>query len=135
MSCVHSNVSYIFQCNTNDNVICQVLIQKSFFCSTTRDKEGTSYSFQRMKERQEKILEFSYDYEKSEGDNYLFSQMDVFIIILMSRHQCRYPWPSPAIILYHPSLLVGACGVVIIVVGNEHGDTSSNPGRDWLHFT
>ena len=23
----------------------------------------------------------------------------------------------------------------IIVVGNGHGDTSSNPGRDWLHFT
>ena len=29
----------------------------------------------------------------------------------------------------------GACGVIVIVVGNEHGDTSSNPGRDWLHFT
>ena len=25
--------------------------------------------------------------------------------------------------------------VMVIVVGNEHGDTSSNPGRDWLHFT
>ena len=24
----------------------------------------------------------------------------------------------------------GACGVVVIAVGNEHGDTSSNPGRD-----
>ena len=23
---------------------------------------------------------------------------------------------------------------MVIVVGNEHGDTSSNPGRDWLHF-
>ena len=31
--------------------------------------------------------------------------------------------------------LGGARGVMIIVVGNEHGDTSSNPGRDWLHFT
>ena len=29
----------------------------------------------------------------------------------------------------------GACGVIVIVVGNGHGDTSSNPGRDWLHFT
>ena len=29
----------------------------------------------------------------------------------------------------------GARGVVVIVVGNGHGDTSSNPGRDWLHFT
>ena len=28
-----------------------------------------------------------------------------------------------------------ACGVVVIIVGNGHGDTSSNPGRDWLHFT
>ena len=29
----------------------------------------------------------------------------------------------------------GARGVVVIVVGNGHGHTSSNPGRDWLHFT
>ena len=28
-----------------------------------------------------------------------------------------------------------ARGVVVIVVGIGHGDTSSNPGRDWLHFT
>ena len=26
-------------------------------------------------------------------------------------------------------------GVMVIHIGNEHGDTSSNPGRDWLHFT
>ena len=32
-------------------------------------------------------------------------------------------------------LFRGARGVIVIVVGNEHGDTSSNPGRDWLHFT
>ena len=29
----------------------------------------------------------------------------------------------------------GARGVMVIVVGNGHGDTSSNPGRDSLHFT
>ena len=29
----------------------------------------------------------------------------------------------------------GARGIIAIVVGNEHGETSSNPGRDWLHFT
>ena len=28
----------------------------------------------------------------------------------------------------------GACGVMVIVVRNVHGDTSSNPGRGWLHF-
>ena len=27
------------------------------------------------------------------------------------------------------------CGVMVIVPGNRHGDTSSNPGRDWLYFT
>ena len=29
----------------------------------------------------------------------------------------------------------GARGIMVIVEGNEHGDTSSNPGWDWLHFT
>ena len=28
-----------------------------------------------------------------------------------------------------------APGVMVIVVGNGHDDTSSKPGRDWLHFT
>ena len=28
-----------------------------------------------------------------------------------------------------------ARGVMVIVVGNGHGDMSSNPGRNWLHFT
>ena len=28
-----------------------------------------------------------------------------------------------------------ARGVMVIVVGNGHGDTSSNPGRDPLYFT
>ena len=24
--------------------------------------------------------------------------------------------------------------VMVIVIGNGHGDISSNPGREWLHF-
>ena len=28
-----------------------------------------------------------------------------------------------------------ARGVMVIVVGNGHSDTSSSPRRDWLHFT
>ena len=28
----------------------------------------------------------------------------------------------------------GAHGVMVIIVGNGHGDISSNPGQDWLHF-
>ena len=31
--------------------------------------------------------------------------------------------------------LGSARGVMVIVVGNGHCDMSSNPGRDWLHFT
>ena len=31
--------------------------------------------------------------------------------------------------------LGGARGVMVIVVGNGHGNMSSNPGRDGLHFT
>ena len=29
----------------------------------------------------------------------------------------------------------GACGVIVIIIGNGHSDTSSNPGQEWLHFT
>ena len=28
-----------------------------------------------------------------------------------------------------------ARGVMVIVIKNEHGDTSSKPGQDCLHFT
>ena len=34
-----------------------------------------------------------------------------------------------------PWCIGGACGVMVIVVGIGHGDTCSNPRRDWLHFT
>ena len=37
--------------------------------------------------------------------------------------------------LIFDDLLKGACGVMVIVEWNGHGDTSSNPGLDWLHFT
>ena len=32
-------------------------------------------------------------------------------------------------------MILRGARVMVIVVGNEHGDTSSNPGRDSLHFT
>ena len=31
--------------------------------------------------------------------------------------------------------LGGVRGVMVIVVGNGHSDTSSNPERGWSHFT
>ena len=33
-------------------------------------------------------------------------------------------------VFYGISTIVGACGVMVIIVGNGHGDTSSNPGQD-----
>ena len=35
----------------------------------------------------------------------------------------------------HIEHLGGARGVMVIVAGYGHGDMSSNPGPDWLHFT
>ena len=32
-------------------------------------------------------------------------------------------------------IYIGGRGVMVIVAGYGHGDTSSNPGPDWLHFT
>ena len=39
---------------------------------------------------------------------------------------------SPRLMVYYKKYFEagGARGVIVIVVGNEHGDTSSNPGRD-----
>ena len=35
-----------------------------------------------------------------------------------------------------PLVRIGsALGVMVIVIGNGHGDTSSNPGQDGVHFT
>ena len=34
----------------------------------------------------------------------------------------------------HNIMSCGARGVMVIVAGNGHGDASSNPRRDWLHF-
>ena len=48
----------------------------------------------------------------------------------------RHLWKIIFVFIYSISIYQrGARGVVVIVVGIGHGDTSSNPGRDWLHFT
>ena len=36
---------------------------------------------------------------------------------------------------YTHYIYISTRGVMVIVVGNGHGDTSSNPERDWLHST
>ena len=60
---------------------------------------------------------------------------------------CKQSWTSPGgntpqdsnctatCLLSRKLFTGGARGVIVIVVGNGHGDSSSNPGRDWLHFT
>ena len=50
---------------------------------------------------------------------------------------CSIPWIAPLKTwsLPYNAQCWGARGVIVIVVGSGHGDTSSNPGRDWLHFT
>ena len=46
-------------------------------------------------------------------------------ILTKARTKCKVPWESRAI----REKQGGARGVMVIVVGNGHGDTSSNPGR------
>ena len=40
-----------------------------------------------------------------------------------------------SIMIYTDIYIGGARGVMVIVLGIGHDDTSSNPGREWLHFT
>ena len=63
--------------------------------------------------------------------------IQLYIHKYMLTYQFRY---TPTYIHIHTHMLYmlthgGARGVMVIVVGNGHGDTSSNPGWDWLHFT
>ena len=48
---------------------------------------------------------------------------------------CLSPLSLSLYIYIYISQLGGTSGVMVIVVGNGHGDTSSNPERYWLHFT
>ena len=51
-------------------------------------------------------------------------------------HSCfQFEWFSVGSGRFYMEVNGGACGVMVIVVGNGHGDKSSNPGRDWLYFT
>ena len=56
--------------------------------------------------------------------------LDCDITISEFEHNSRY-----YILVQTNTVYGGARGVMVIVVGNGHGDSSSNPGRDWLHFT
>ena len=51
------------------------------------------------------------------------------------RHAHTYIYIYIYIYIYRVTPPGGAPDVMVTVVGNRHGDTSSNPGRDWLNFT
>ena len=57
------------------------------------------------------------------------------LLIRPMAHPFYFIYILTNIYLYFILYFGGACGVMVIVVGNGHGDTSSNPGRNWLHFT
>ena len=54
---------------------------------------------------------------------------DIFIYMYIYHQVVLTAWNSLNL-SYHPSQSSIARGVIVIVVGNGHGDTSSNPGRD-----
>ena len=60
---------------------------------------------------------------------------DHFIVLLLFFYKDGFALNEPWRLIMPLNKETRARGVMVIVVGNGHGDTSSNPGRDWLHFT
>ena len=58
-----------------------------------------------------------------------------YIFTIWQLNSSKYRYVSLTVYLKISNLLGGACGVMVIVAEYGHGDASSNPGRDWLHFT
>ena len=61
--------------------------------------------------------------------------MSLFVPLLIITQCSHYYWHGGSFKMSHFlnfyfQIFGGARGVMVIVVGNEHGDTSSNPGRD-----
>ena len=73
---------------------------------------------------------------------YIYIYIYIYIHIYIRAHTHTVRWEK-----YHDYKLLirhmcficfrfgGVRDVIVMAVGNEHGDTSSNPRRDWLHFT
>ena len=60
--------------------------------------------------------------------------LGIYIYIYIYIHTHTYSLLS-ADIYVHKYTFGGARGVMVIVAGYGSGDTISNPGPDWLHFT
>ena len=59
-----------------------------------------------------------------------FSSMKLYFLSILRRFNLVSPQTFVLKIVINNLFLGGARGVMAIVVGNGHGDTSSNPGRD-----
>ena len=82
------------------------------------------------------------DYDKSKDLNYSTLLMDIFL----DATGIRYPfWPylegkvhlgaSRCWAIYEGvNIYLGTCGLMVIIIGNRHGNPSSNPGQSCLHF-
>ena len=44
--------------------------------------------------------------------------------------RCAYVWSAT-----YSCFIEGVRDVIVVIVGNGHGDTSSNPRPGWMHFT
>ena len=82
-----------------------------------------------------RIVTWSYNYlQRIILVNWNDINVSKLFVLKIVTWNCNY---LQKIIIYYFYLLLygGARGVMVIVAGIGHGDMSSNPGRDWLHFT
>ena len=76
-------------------------------------------------------------------DNFDQKSRYIFRVVALNKHKImpvhHFLYISGPIIMTFSCFINwkfgGAHGVMVIVVGSEHGDTGSNPGQEWLHFT
>ena len=116
-----------------------VVIHRVFLYITIHQCGQTRKMFQsgivtRLILRQSDILSQTYRQPQRNRKNYTY----IYIYIYSTGFNINKYKPILRELILKPVLIdlnVGACGVMVIVVGNGHGDPSSNPGRDCLHFT
>ena len=79
--------------------------------------------------------ETSYNYRQLTSVRTILNALDNVCYKQVKSSTFCCSWISTCHFGYYYRKWTGAHGVMVIVIGNEHGDTSSNPRRDWLHFT
>ena len=75
--------------------------------------------------------------------NQIFASDNPYGVKMILNNPNRFNYSFPVLLDYleiycHSDSRINwgdALCVMVIILGNRHGDTSSNPGQDWLHFT